>query len=108
MILKYNIEFDNENINKRLQFLINQVYKLLPTRQEGLDWEKPLQTIMEQLTGMYRLMNNYSEIYLPLLNKMEGLYSLTKKDDFSCYRRIIFECLQLMNILQRQICHQNC
>ena len=108
MILKYNIEFDNENINKRLQFLINQVYKLLPTRQEGLDWEKPLQTIMEQLAGMHRLMNNYSKIYLPLLNKMEGLYSLTKQDDFSCYRRIIFECLQLMNILQRQICHQNC
>lgn len=107
MILKYNIELDNKIINKRLQFLINQIYKLLPTRQQGIDWEKPLQTIMEELAGMYRLINNYSEIYLPLLNKMEGLYSLTEQNDFSCYRRIIFECLQLMNILQKQICRQN-
>lgn len=108
MILKYNIEFDNEAINKRLQFLINQVYKLLPTRQQGIDWKKSLQTIMEQLTGMHRLMNNnYSKIYLPLLNKMEGLYSLTEQSDFSCYRRTIFECLGLMSDLQKQICHQN-
>jgi len=54
---------------------------------------------------MQRLMNyNYSEIFFPLLSKMEGLYSLTNEDNFSCYRRTIFECLGLMNILQKQIC----
>jgi len=48
--------------------------------------------------GLQRLMkNNYSEIFFPLLNKMEGLYSLTEEDDFACYRRTIFECLGLMN-----------
>ena len=57
---------------------------------------------------MSRLMNGgYSQIYFPLLNKMEGLYSLTDKNDFSCYRRTIFECLSLMNILQEELCHQN-
>jgi hypothetical protein len=43
----------------------------------------------------------YLSIYFPLLNKMEGLYSLTKDEDFSCYRRTIFECLGLMNDLQK-------
>ena len=49
---------------------------------------------------MQRLMNcGYSEIYFPLLSKLEGLYSLTNDEDFLCYRRTIFECLNLLNNL---------
>lgn len=108
MILKYNIEINNKAIFYRLQNLINQVYKLLPIRQEGAEWQKPLQTIIEELVGMQRLMkNNYSEIFFPLLNKLEGLYSLTNGQDFPCYRRTVFECLSLMNTLQKEICQQN-
>ena len=105
MILKYNVDIEEQTIHNRLQNLINQTYKLLPSREEGADWEKPLQTVLEELAGMQRLMNcGYSEIFFPLLNKLEGLYSLTKEDDFLCYRRTIFECLGLMNDLQRLIC----
>ena len=105
MILKYNINIENQTIHNRLQNLINQTYKLLPSREEGADWEKPLQTILEELAGMQRLMNcGYSEIFFPLLNKLEGLYSLVEDDDFLCYRRTIFECLGLMNNLQKLIC----
>ena len=108
MILKYNFEIPNKIIFNRLQNLINQTYKLLPSREEGADWEKPLQTVLEELAGMQRLMNcGYSKIFFPLLNKLEGLYSLVEDDDFLCYRRTIFECLGLMNDLQRLICPQN-
>ena len=106
MILKYNVDIKEQTIHDRLQNLINQIYKLLPSREEGADWEKPLQTVLEELAGMQRLMNcGYSEIFFPLLNKLEGLYSLVDEDDFFCYRRTIFECLGLMNELQREICH---
>ena len=105
MILKYNVDIEEQTIHNRLQNLINQIYKLLPSREEGADCEKPLQTILEELAGMQRLMNcGYSEIFFPLLNKLEGLYSLVEDDDFLCYRRTIFECLGLMNDLQRLIC----
>ena len=108
MILKYNVDIDEQTIHNRLQNLINQTYKLLPNREEGTDWEKPLQTILEELAGMQRLMNcGYSQIFFPLLNKLEGLYSLTDDQDFLCYRRTIFECLNLMNTLQKELCHQN-
>ena len=108
MILKYNVDIEEQTIHNRLQNLINQTYKLLPSREEGANWEKPLQTILEELAGMQRLMNcGYSEIFFPLLNKLEGLYSLVEDDDFLCYRRTIFECLGLMNDLQRLICPQN-
>lgn len=104
MILKYEVNIENQTIHDRLQNLINQTYKLLPTREEGADWEKPLQTVVEELAGMQRLMNcGFSDIFFPLLSKMEGLYSLTEEEDFLCYRRTIFECLGLMNNLQNVI-----
>ena len=105
MILKYDLDINNLIIHNRLQNLINQIYKLLPNREEGIDWQKPLQTILEELIGIQRLMNGgYSEIFFPLLSKLEGLYSLIGDNDFLCYRRTIFECLGLMNELQRIIC----
>ena len=108
MFIKYNIEINNDIIAKRFQSLINQVYKLLPTREQGVDWTKPLQTILEELIGMQRLLNcGESQIYFSLLSKMEGMYSLIQKQDFQCYRRTIFECLNLMNTLKHQ-CLQNC
>lgn len=108
MFIKYNIEINNDIIAKRFQSLINQVYKLLPTREQGVDWTKPLQTILEELIGMQRLLNcGESQIYFSLLSKMEGMYSLIQKQDFQCYRRTIFECLNLMNTLKQQ-CLQNC
>lgn len=108
MFLKYNIQIENKIIFYRLQNLINQTYKLLPNREEGADWEKPLETIIEELAGIQRLMQGkFSEIFFPLLSKMEGLYSLINDEDFLCYRRTIFECLNLMNMLQKEICHQN-
>jgi len=55
MILKYNFYIKNDIIYDRLQTLINQIYKLLPNREEGVDWEKPLETISEELAGIHRL-----------------------------------------------------
>lgn len=108
MKLKYNIEIEDKIISQRLQNLINQIYKLLPSREEGVDWEKPLETIIEELAGLERLMDcGYPEIFFPLLCKLEGLFLLTNVEDFSCYRRTIFECLGLMNELKKELCPQN-
>ncbi len=110
MILKYNIEIDNDTIYKRLKVLINQIYKLLPNREQGVDWKKPLYTIIQELAGIYRLTNcGYSEIFFPLFNKLEGLYSLEKQADFLNFRRSVFECLNLMSLLQEELCqNQKC
>ena len=108
MILKYNVQINNKDISNRLQNLINQIYKLLPSREQGVDWEKPLQTIIQELIGIQRLMNGgYSDIFFPLLSKLEGLYSLVNQNDFLCYRRTIFECLGLMNNFQKELCPQS-
>lgn len=103
MILKYNIMISDEEIYNHLKKLTNQVYKLLPIREEASDWEKPLATIMEEFSGMSRLLtSDYDSILFPLVNKLEGLFTLIKDEDFSLYRRIIFECLSLISELMKK------
>ena len=99
MLLKYSIEIDSEAIVANLTRLTNQIYKLLPSREEGADWVKPLQTIIVEVAGMNRLLFDQHEILFPLLCKLEGLFNLTEEDDFHLYRRNIFECLSLLSEL---------
>ena len=104
MILKYNIEINNEIIYHRLQGLINQTYKLLPMREQGKNWIKPLETLIEELCGMKRLIPNQDDLFFTLLCKMEGLFDLTDDEkDMILYRRIIFECLSLLNSLNTNV-----
>ena len=99
MEIKYNCEIDNKIIVSNLQRLINQLYKLLPTREEGNDWEKPLSTIIEEIAGMNRLIIGQQSEFFSLLCKLEGLFLLTKEEDFMLYRRTIFESLGLLKEL---------
>ena len=82
-------------VERNLKRLTNQIYKLLPSREEGLDWQLPLDTIIEELSGMNILMEEYQTILFSLLCKLKGLTILTDNKDFSLYRRTIFECLGL-------------
>lgn len=103
MILKYDIEIPNEDIIVNLKRITNQVYKLLPSREEGADWEKPLSTLIEEMAGMERLFDGQCSALFPLLCKLEGLFILTKQEDFFLFRRTIFECLSLINEMVNQI-----
>ena len=56
MVLKYNLNISSDTIQKNLKRIVNQIYKLLPLREEEEDWEKPLSTLMEELAGMNNLL----------------------------------------------------
>lgn len=103
MIIKYNIDIDNFAIENSFKRLINQTYKLLPMREEGTDWVKPLNTLMEELSGMQRLFVGQQPLFFSLLSKLEGLFTLTEKEDFINYRRTIFECLSLLSSLEESV-----
>lgn len=103
MIIKYNIDISESAIQSNLKRIINQVYKLLPMREEGSDWQKPLETLMEELKGMSKLLIGQQEIFFSLLCKLEGLFTLTQEEDFLQYRRTIFECLGLLNLLDKNV-----
>lgn len=101
MILKYDFNINDEAVLVNLNRLTNQTYKLLPIREEGADWQKPLGTILEELSGMDRLFFGQHAVLFSLICKLEGLFNLTEKDDFMIYRGIIFECLNLLSELKK-------
>ena len=96
---KYDLEVSPEVFTASLKRNINLVYKLLPMREEGQDWTKPLETILEELVGMNRLLVDLQPSLFPIICKLEGLYSLTAAEDMSLFRRTIFECLSLLSKL---------
>lgn len=102
IIYKYNAEIEDEAIIVNLKKLTNQIYKLLPDREEGSDWQTPLSTVMEELTGMDRLLIDQHDILFPLLCKLEGLFEYTQEEDFFEYRRTIFECLNLISLILKR------
>lgn len=103
MVIKYEADIKEEAIENNLNRLVNQVYKLLPTREEGLDWNTPLFTIMEELAGMDRLLIDQHDIFFSLMSKLEGLFTLTQENDFFQFRRTIFECLSLVSNLKNNV-----
>jgi len=53
---------------------------------------------------MKRLIVNQDSLFFTILCKMEGLFDLTDDiKDMSLYRRTIFECLSLLNSLNKNV-----
>jgi hypothetical protein len=72
MNIKYGIEISQENFNKNITRLTNQLWKLIPMRENEEDWEKQLNTVIIEIAGMNELIFcNVSSFQL--LTKLEGI-----------------------------------
>lgn len=103
MIIKYDAFIENEAIIANLSRLVNQIYKLLPSREENADWQKPLISIQEELAGMDMLLLDHHKILFRLMSKLEGLFTLTQESDFMEFRKTIFECLNLVSEIKENV-----
>lgn len=99
MVIKYNVEIQDEAVLKNIGRITNQIFKLLPSREEGNDWQSPLCNLIIEVAGMAELLKDHTDLF-PLLCKMEALLTLTEENDFFDFRKTIFECLGLMNELK--------
>lgn len=100
MVFKYNLEFNKEAIEVNIDRLTNQIFKLLPSREEGEDWVTPLQNLILEITGMKALWVDQIKLF-SLLCRLEALLSLTEEEDFLAFRKLIFECLRIMNEIKK-------
>lgn len=101
MVIKYGADIETAAIAANIKRLTNQIYKLLPLREEGGNWSRPLETLIEEIAGMDRLLIGQHLILFKLLSKLEGLLLLTDENDFMLYRSVIFECLGLLGELNK-------
>ena len=95
MISIYDIEVDNTAIRHNLKRLQSQTFKLLPMREEGIDCDKPLETIILELLGMQGLFATLEPL-VTLICKLQGLKDM-EENNFFLYRRTIFECCSLLD-----------
>ena len=97
----YNVDIDDSTIKNNLNRILNQVYRLLPLREENEDWEKPLSTLLIELIGMVNLFPNLKE-GLKVVSKLQGMLSLGNDLDFYEYRRTVFECCSIIASIEKQ------
>lgn len=99
MITKYMFDFRKEDIEVNIRRLTNQLWKLIPMREHEEDWPKQLNTVTLEIAGLNEIF--IAPQFLQLLCKLEGLK--TQETDFELYRKTVFECISLLQELNRGI-----
>ena len=92
---KYDIKIREEDCNKNVQRLTNQLWKLIPMREHEEDWSKQLETVILEIVGLDEIFIGPS--FIQLLSKLEGLR--VEETNFELYRKTIFECISLLQEL---------
>ena len=78
------------NINR----LTNQLWKLIPMRENQENWIEQLDTVYYELLGMGDIFLITDSSFIKLLSKLRGL----REEDmpFLSYRKTVFECISLL------------
>lgn len=90
---KYNFDFPPEVIAKNISRLTDQLWKLIPMRENEEDWKKQLNTVILEISGLSEIFL-HNPLFLQLLAKLEGI--LVEETTFSLYRKTVFECISLV------------
>lgn len=83
-----------EVIQKDVIRLTNQVWKLIPMRENEEDWQKQLDTVIIEVAGLNEIFI-YDPHFLQILSKLEGL-KVQVDLDFQIYRKTVFEIINLI------------
>lgn len=95
--MKYNYDFTEDAKRQDLRRLINQIWKLIPMRENDEDWINHLKNVLEEISGLVEIYRDKTE-GLVLLSKLEGLTSQVC-DDFMIYRSAVFASIDLLSRL---------
>ena len=96
---KYNFDIDNNLINTNINRLTNQIWKLIPMRENEEDWDKQLNTVIIEIAGLNEIFIQDPR-FLQLLSKLEGL-NVLNDIEFSIYRKTVFECISLLQEIRK-------
>ena len=74
--------------------LTNQLWKLIPMRENKENWLAHLESLIVEIAGLNELCSNTDEKFLILLSKLKGLQ--IEDTTFQVYRKTVFECISLL------------
>lgn len=90
---KYDFQFSEEVVSLDINRLTNQLWKLIPMRENNEDWNSQLKTVINEISGLGSILNRDAS-FLVLISKLEGLSIM--ETDFSIYRKTVFEAISLL------------
>lgn len=86
-------------MDKNVKRLTNQLWKLIPMRENEEDWRKQLDTVTLEVVGLNEIFLSFPQ-FLQLLSKLEGLQE-SEDVEFDLYRKTIFEAINLLQEINR-------
>ena len=90
---KYSFEIPVESLKSDINRLTNQLWKLIPMRENEEDWLEQLNSVLVEISGLGEIFNS-NEKFLILLSKLEGLR--ITEINFATYRKTVFESISLL------------
>lgn len=98
MLTKYSFDMADEAVSREFSRLTNQLWKLLPMKENGEDWEKQLSSVIVEVAGLNEIFRE-RDMYVQLLAKLEGM-KVNAEMPFELYRKTIFESITLLQRLK--------
>ena len=94
IVNKYDSEITSqEAFEKNITRLTNQMWRLIPMKENDEDWEKQLNTVILEIAGLNKIFIEDPQ-FLQLLSKLEGIKD--KNPEFNLYRKTVFESIGLL------------
>ena len=81
-------------VSSDINRLTNQLWKLIPMRENKENWLGHLDSLIIELAGLNELSSNADEKFLILLSKLKGLQ--VEDTNFQLYRKTVFESISLL------------
>lgn len=94
METKYGYEISQEVITQNMTRLVNQLWKIIPMRENNEDWARQLETVKLEVAGLNEIFVQDPR-FLQLLSKLEGL-QIEQDIEFPVYRKTVFEAISLL------------
>ena len=101
MMNKYKNNIPNNILHSDFLRLMNQLWKLIPMRENGENWERQLSMVTIEIAGVGELFGNYLD-FTVLLSKLEGLLIEKNNVDFLDYRKTVFDSINLLKRLENE------
>ena len=98
---KYGFFINNDDVQRDIKRLTNQLWKLIPMREHQENWQGQLDTLIIELVGLSRVLYK-NEQFLILLSKLEGLKN--SEVEFKLYRKTVFETMSLLKEIMENEC----
>lgn len=89
----YGFQIPLNTVISDINRLTNQIWKLIPMRENDENWLDQLETVIIELRGLNTIFATQNN-FIVLLSKLEGLR--VAETEFNTYRKTVFETISLL------------